>query len=165
MWEVSDPAACPGQSSHCETLQRLSCSFQGCSSASLPAAQYRVVHTGLADRFITGATVTASCSNGGDQYSVLETFRDPDLVMSASSLQYSPQYAAPSPWCLHPDCHPLRGVPWLAAATSFRGSDCVEEESGTAWCLGDPTVLQWQDGEFVLSDQSYSKYLRSQAKN
>ena len=102
----------------------------------------------------------ASCSNGGDQYSVLETFSDPDLVMTVSSPKYSPQYPAPSRWCLHADCHPVRGVAWLDA-TNITGSDCVEEEGGTAWCLGDPTVLEWQDGHFRLSDQSYSKYLRS----
>ena len=101
--------------------------------------------------------MTAFCSNGGDQYSVLETFSDPDLVMTVSSLQYSPQYPAPSPWCLHPDCLPVRGVPWLDS-TNQSVLDCVEEEAGTAWCLGDPTVLEWQDGHFRLSDQSYSKY-------
>ena len=116
-----------------------------------------MVHTGLADRFLTGATVTASCSNGGDQYSVLETFRDPDLVMSVISAQYSSQYSPPSPWCLHPDCLPVRGVPWLAAATNLTGPDCVEEEAGAAWCLGDPTLLHWQDGRYRLSNQSYDK--------
>ena len=34
------------------------------------AAQERVSHSGLTDRFITGATVTASCSHEVDQYAL-----------------------------------------------------------------------------------------------
>ena len=155
VWEVSDPAVCPTQSPHCGSLERLSCSFQGCSSSSLPAAQERVSHSGLADRFITGATVTASCSNKGEEYTVLETYSDPSLVLSLASLAsplYRPQYPPPTPWCLHPDCEPVRGVPWLAK--NIAGPDCVEEEGG-AWCLGDPALLLWKDGQFRLHDKSY----------
>ena len=102
--------------------------------------------------------MTASCSHEVEQYSLLETFSDPSLVVSLTSPQYSPQYSpASSSWCLHPDCHPLRGVPWLAA-NNISGQDCVEEEPGAAWCLGDPTVLQWQEGKFQLSDQSYGVF-------
>ena len=156
MWEVSDPAACPDLSPHCRSLQKLSCSFTGCSSSSLPPSQERVVHAGRTERFITGATVTASCSHDVDQYTVLETWSDPGLVMSVTSPQYRPQYPAPSPWCLHHDCQPVRGVPWLAD-NNLAGPDCLEEKPGAAWCLGDPSVLHWQDGHFRISNQSYEK--------
>ena len=99
----------------------------------------------------------ASCSHEVEQYSLLEPYSDPSLVVSLTSPQYSPQHPpASSPWCLHPDCHPVRGVPWLTA-DNITNQDCVEEKGGTAWCLGDPTVLQWQQGEFQLSDQSYGE--------
>ena len=102
--------------------------------------------------------MTASCSHEVEQYSLLETFSDPSLVLSVTSPQYSPQHPpASSPWCLHPDCLPVRGISWLAA-NNITYQDCVEEEPGAAWCIGDPTVLQWEGGHFVLSDQSYGKY-------
>ena len=152
IWEVSHPAACPDQSPKCEELQELSCPFQGCSA--LPSAQDRVVHTGLTDRFITGATVTASCSHDVDQYSVLESFSQPDLVMSLTSPQYSPQYPPDPTWCPHQDCLPASGVPWVAANLSVSGPDCVEEEAygWAAWCLGDPTtILRTGDNQWELS--------------
>ena len=113
-----------------------------------------MVHTGLADRFLTGSTVTASCSHDVEQYSVLETFSDPDLVMSLTSPQYSPQYPPDPTWCPHQDCLPASGVPWVAANLSVSGPDCVEEEAygWAAWCLGDPTtILRTGDNQWELS--------------
>ena len=141
LWEVSHPAACPDQSTECLNLQELSCSFTGCAGLAPP--QERVVHTGLTQRFITGASVTASCSHDVDQFSVLESWSEPGLVMSVTSPQYSPQYPATPRWCPHPDCLPASGLPWRAANISARGPDCVEEAGygWAAWCLGDPTVI------------------------
>ena len=148
VWEVSDPAACIDQtaaSTHCESLQELSCPFQGCPS--LPAAQERVSHSGLTDRFITGATVTASCSHEVDQYSVLETYSDPSLVLSLTSPSYRPRYPAPSRWCPHTDCLPASGIPWKAANISVTGPDCVEEAGygWAAWCVGNLSLIIRED--------------------
>ena len=145
---MSDPAACTDQttsSSHCESLQELSCPFQGCPS--LPAAQERVSHSGLTDRFITGATVTASCSHEVDQYSVLETYSDPSLVLSLTSPSYRPRYPAPSRWCPHTDCLPASGIPWEAANISVTGPDCVEEAGygWAAWCVGNLSLIIRED--------------------
>ena len=99
----------------------------------------------------------ASCSNGGDQYSVLETFSDPDLVMSVTSPQYGPQYPADPTWCPHPDCLPARGVPWVATNLSISGAGCVEERGygWPAWCVGDPTIiLRTGDNQWELSQDS-----------
>ena len=144
MWEFSDPAACPDQSPSCSSPLHLKCSFRGCQALTPP--QDKVVYSDLSSKYVTGATVEATCSNGGESYSVLETYSSADLVMSVSDHpEYSPLYPGDPSWCPHRDCLPAAGL--------LGGRDCVEEDGygWSAWCLGDPSLILWTGQTFSLS--------------
>ena len=148
---MSDPAACPGQSSSCSTPHQLKCSFRGCEG--LAPAQDKVRYTPVSSRYITGATVEASCSNGGENFSVLETFSSASLVMAVTASQYVPRYPAESAWCPHPDCLPAAGLAWRGQS-DLAGPDCVEEEGRSAWCVGDLAKILWTGQSFTLSQDA-----------
>ena len=148
---MSEPAACPDQSSTCSSPLPLKCSFRGCQALAQP--QDKVVYSDLGPKYITGATVEATCSDGGESYTVLETFSSSSLVMSVSDPpEYSPLYPADSPWCPHPDCLPAAGLAWQADP-QLAGPDCVEEEGygWSAWCVGGPSLILWTGQTFSLS--------------
>ena len=154
LWEVSDPAACPEKSSSCSSSLELKCSFKGCQA--LPQPQDKVVYTDLGPKYMTGATLKALCSNGGESYSVLETYSSADLVMAVSDHpEYSPLYPDDSSWCPHQDCLPAVGLT-RHADPQLAGRDCVEEEGygWSAWCLGDPSLILWTGHNFSLSEDA-----------
>ena len=148
---MSDPAACPGRSPSCATPDKLSCSFRGCGG--LASAQDKVRYTPVSSRYITGATVEASCSNGGESFSVLETFNSTSLVMAVAAPEYLPLQPGDSDWCLHPDCLPAAGLAWRGHS-DLAGPDCVEEEGRSAWCVGDLAKILWTGETFTLSQDA-----------
>ena len=130
-WNVSDTSLCQDKES-CATPTEVSCSFKGCSPLK-KSFQERVVYDPVLPSYVSGSTLTVTCSNQVEPFSRILAYTDANQVFAVKKKTYNKVHQIDQSFCLHDECLPSIGKTWMTRDEQT-GEDCIKANS-KAFCI------------------------------
>ena len=130
-WNVTETSLCQDKES-CETPTRVSCSFKGCSPLQ-KSFQERVVYDPILPSYLSGSSLTVSCSNQVEPLTRIEAYMASRQVFAVKKKTYNIVHQTDQSFCLHDDCLSSIGKTWMSR-NEESGKDCLQEDS-KAFCI------------------------------